>query len=75
MTQFVDDPQLYGIIGAVDDIANGGFGNATFHVELVLDHVALIQQLRKTLTDSLIQFHVPQASHQHTRSNPRVGNP
>ena len=71
----MDDPQLYGIIGAVDDIVNGGFGNATFHGELVLGHVALVQQLRKTLTDNLIQFHVPPVSPLHTRSNPRAGNP
>ena len=27
LTDFVNDPQLYGIVGTMDDIADGGLGN------------------------------------------------
>ena len=32
LAQLMDDPQLHGVIGAVHNIADGGFGNAAFHI-------------------------------------------
>ena len=32
LTHFVNNPQLDGIVGAVDDISNGGFGYAAFDI-------------------------------------------
>lgn len=44
LAHFVNDPQLYGIVGTVDDIAYGGLGNAAFHIQLILRHLTLVQQ-------------------------------
>lgn len=40
----MDDSQLYRIVRTVDDIANGGLGNAAFHMQLILRHLPLLQQ-------------------------------
>lgn len=39
LTKLMDDPQLYGIVGAVDDVENGGFGNAALLVIAFSDNV------------------------------------
>ena len=57
LAQLVDDPQFDGIVGAVDDIADGGFGDAAADEELVLGHPMLRQQLRKPHAHRLIQLH------------------
>ena len=54
----MNDPQLYGIIGAVDDIMDGGFGNTAFDKKLILGHIVLLQQLRQPLADCFIQMHL-----------------
>lgn len=56
LTHFVDDPQLYRIIGTVDHISNGGFRHTAFHVKLILSHPALLQKLLQTLAECFIQF-------------------
>ena len=52
----MNDSQFYRIIGAVDDIAYGGLGNAAFHIQLILRHFSFIQQFQKSNADRLIQF-------------------
>lgn len=49
LAHFVDNPQFYGIVGTVDDIAYGGFWHAAFHIQLILRHVSFIQQFREAL--------------------------
>ena len=44
LAHLMDDPQLYGIVRTVDDIAYGGLGNAAFHIQLILRHLTLLQQ-------------------------------
>mgnify|MGYP001853144233 CR=1 FL=1 len=44
LAHLMDDPQLYGIVRTVDDIAYGGLRNAAFHVQLILRHLSLSQQ-------------------------------
>ena len=44
LAHLVDNPQLYGIVRTVDDIAYGGLGNAAFHIQLILRHLTLLQQ-------------------------------
>ena len=41
LAQFVDDSELHGIVGAVDQIADGGLRNAAFGKQLILGHVVL----------------------------------
>ena len=57
LTQLMDDPQLHRVIGAVHNIADGGFGDATFHIQLILCHISFVQQLQKALADCLVQSH------------------
>ena len=44
LAHLMNDPQLYGIVGTVDDVAYGRFGYAAFHVQLILCHVSFAQQ-------------------------------
>ena len=44
LAHLMDDSQLYRIVRTVDDIANGGLGNAAFHMQLILRHFPLLQQ-------------------------------
>lgn len=57
LTYFVDNTQLYRIIGALDDVVNGGFGYTTFGKKLILGHAVLVKQLFYTQTNGFIQFH------------------
>ena len=54
LAHLVNNPQLYGIVGTVDDIADGRFGHTTFHIQLILCHVPFIQQFREALAYRLI---------------------
>ena len=58
LAQLVDDPQLYGVVGAIDDIAYGRFWNAAFDIELILRHPALAQKLGQSKADRPIQLHL-----------------
>lgn len=53
----MDDAELDGIIGAVDDITDGRLRNAAFHKELVLRHLLFLQQFGQPFADCLIEFH------------------
>ena len=44
LAHLMDDPQLYGIVRAVNDVTDGGLGNAAFHIQLILRHLPLFQQ-------------------------------
>lgn len=43
LADLVDDPQFHGIVGTVDNVADGGFGDTAFAEELVLGHTAFVQ--------------------------------
>ena len=58
LTQFVDDTQFYRIIGAVNDIADRGFWNATSFVKQIWGHISLRKKLRKPLADRFIKLHI-----------------
>ena len=47
LAHFVNDPQLHGRIGTVEDIADGRLGNAAFDIELIRRHMLFLEQLRK----------------------------
>jgi hypothetical protein len=57
LTQFVENAKLHGIIGAVYKVPDGRLGNAAFHIELILRHFALVEQLGQSLADCLIKLH------------------
>lgn len=71
LAQLMNYPQFHRIKGAVDNIANRGFGYAGFCMELVLRHAALVQQLCQPHTDSLIQFQAHH--HPHTIAIIQIG--
>ena len=50
----MDDAQLYGIIGAVDDNADRRFRHNAFRVQLMLRYFLLFKQFAQPLTDRLI---------------------
>ena len=54
LADLVDHAQLYRVIGAIDDIADGGLGHAAFYIELILRHIPLAQELFQTGTDRLV---------------------
>ena len=54
LAYFVDHAQLYRVIGAIDDITDGGFGHAALYIELILRHVSLAQKLFQAGTDRLV---------------------
>lgn len=56
LAHFMEDPQFYGIVRAVDDVADGGLGNAAFPIQLILRHLLFGQQIAKASADRLIQF-------------------
>ena len=43
LTDLVDDPQLDGIVGAVNDVVESSLGDAAFYKELILRHSAFLQ--------------------------------
>ncbi len=43
LTDLVNDPQLDGIIGAVNDVVESSLGNTAFYKELILRHSAFLQ--------------------------------
>lgn len=57
LTDLVDDPQLHGIVSALNNIVDGGFGNAAFGKQLILCHSVLAQQFLQPQAHSLVQFH------------------
>lgn len=57
LADLMEDPQLYGIVGAGQQIAQGGFGNTAFDEQLVLGHILLGQKLFDPQTYRLIQLH------------------
>ena len=54
----MDHAKLYGVVGAIDDITDGGFWYAAFHIKLILRHVALTKELFQTGADRLVQLHI-----------------
>ena len=57
LADFVDYTELYRIIGAVYQVANSGFRHTAFDVQLIVGHVPLLQKLRYSFADGLIQLH------------------
>lgn len=57
LTHFMDYSEFYGIIGAVDQIADGGFWYAAFYIQLIIGHILLFQQFGNSFADGLIQLH------------------
>lgn len=53
----MDDPQLHGVVSAVDDIADCGLRDSAFHVELILCHATRLQQFFEPRADCLIELH------------------
>ena len=41
LADLVDHTQLHGIIGTVDDVADGGLWYSALHIKLILSHVPL----------------------------------
>ena len=41
LANLVDYTQLHGIIGTVDDVADGRLGHAAFHIKLILCHAPI----------------------------------
>ena len=58
LAQFMDNSQLYGIIGAMNQIADGGFWNTALGKQLILGHPMLRQKLLQPQADCLVQFHI-----------------
>jgi hypothetical protein len=56
LTDLVDDPQLDGIVGAVNDVIESSLGDTAFYKELILRHSAFLQQLCNPHTDGLIEM-------------------
>lgn len=43
LANFVDHTEFYGIVGAVDQIADGRFRNTALHIQLIVGHVLRFQ--------------------------------
>ena len=54
LAQLMNQAQLHGIVGAIDDIADGRLGHSAFHIKLILCHISLAQELFQTGTDRLV---------------------
>ena len=57
LADFVNDPQLHGIVGAVDDVVDGGFGDTAAGEQLILGHFLFLKKLLEPFADCLIQLH------------------
>lgn len=57
LTDFVNDPKLHRIIGAVDDVVDGGFRDTAAGEQLVLGHVLFFKKLFQPQADCLVQLH------------------
>lgn len=58
LAHLMDHSQLYGVIGAVYNIPDGGSGNTAIHKQLILGHALFVQQLCQPFADCLIQFQI-----------------
>jgi hypothetical protein len=54
LANFVNDSELYRIIGAVYQVTDGGFRYATFDIQLIVGHIPLLQKLHYSLADGFI---------------------
>lgn len=43
LADFMYDAKFYRIIRTVENVMDGGFGNAAFHIQLVLGHIVFLQ--------------------------------
>jgi hypothetical protein len=57
LADLMENPKFNGIIGAVDQIVDGGLGHTAFGGELILRHISLGQEFLLAKTDGLIQLH------------------
>lgn len=57
LANFVDYTELYRTIGTVYQVSNSGFWHAAFDIQLIVGHVPLLQKLRYSFADRLIQQH------------------
>ena len=57
LADLVDDPKFDRVIGTLDEVAYGRFGNTAPGRKLVLGHVVLCQQLGNALADGFIHLH------------------
>ena len=57
LTQLVNNTEFHGWIGSVDKIADGGFRNAAFHIELIRRHASLAEQFGQSFADGFVQLH------------------
>ena len=53
----MNDPQFNRFVRTIHYISNRGFGDAAFHIKLVLGHALFLQQLCQTTANCLIQLH------------------
>ena len=56
LADFVNHAELHGIVGAIDDVADRGFGHAAAHIKLILRHMPLSQKLLEPCADCLVQL-------------------
>ena len=57
LTHLMNNAQLYGIVGAVDYIADRRLWYAALHEQLILRHLLFLEQFRQSFADCLIELH------------------
>jgi len=57
LAHFMDNTELYGIVGAINQVSDRRLGDTAFDIQLIIGHIPLFQQLDNSFTDGLIQQH------------------
>ena len=57
LAHLVDNAQLYGIVVAVNYVANRRLRHAALHKQLILRHFLFFEQFRQSFADCLIELH------------------
>lgn len=57
LTYFMDYTEFYGIVGAVNQIADGRFRHSAPHIQLIVGHAPRFQQFSYSFADGFIQLH------------------
>ena len=57
LAQFMDNAQLHGWIGTVDDIGHSGTGQTAFGRKLILGHILFGKEFHQPYTDCPIKLH------------------